>query len=110
MTFVGGRRVLVDYDSRSEEYSDYNKMRWKHDRQFVSFYNSKQWRNTSKRILLQYDYVCAECGGEAVLVDHIIPIRIDWNKRFDEDNCQPLCKECHNKKTILENKVYNNES
>lgn len=102
LTIVGGKRVMVGHGSRQEEYQDYNKMRWKYDRETISFYNSKLWRETSKQVLLQNDYVCCICGGEATETDHIVPVRRDWNKRLDWSNLQPICGNCHKKKTIRE--------
>ncbi|PFK07818.1 HNH endonuclease, partial [Bacillus cereus] len=33
------------------------------------------------------------------VVDHIIPIRVDWSKRLEPMNLQTLCHACHNKNT-----------
>lgn len=107
LVVVGGRRVFVDHDSRKEESRDYNKTRWKYDKEVTRFYNSKVWRQLSKDVLLEHDYVCCDCDGEAVLSDHIIPIRIDWEKRLDRENLQPMCKQCHNRKTLQENYYFN---
>ncbi|MGM9590559.1 MAG: HNH endonuclease signature motif containing protein, partial [Faecousia sp.] len=35
----------------------------------------------------------------ATVVDHIIPHRGDRKLFWDESNWQPLCKDCHNRKT-----------
>ena len=35
----------------------------------------------------------------ATVVDHVIPHRGDRKLFWDEQNWQPLCKECHDKKT-----------
>ena len=35
LTVVGGKRKQVDFDSRSEEYKNYNKTRWNYDKQFA---------------------------------------------------------------------------
>lgn len=78
LTVVGGKRKQVDFDSRSEEYKNYNKTRWNYDKKLTRFYNSSAWRSTSKLVLLRDDYVCQMCGGEATMVDHIIPIKKDW--------------------------------
>lgn len=75
LTVVGGKRKQVDFDSRSEEYKSYNKTRWNYDKKLTRFYNSSAWRSTSKLVLLRDDYVCQMCGGEATMVDHIIPIK-----------------------------------
>lgn len=96
LTISGGRRTTVDYDDRSAEYRDYNRNRWKYDRKIKQFYNSKMWRETSKQVLLQSDYVCAMCGREATMTDHIVSVKKDWN------NLQASCKACNDSKAIRE--------
>ena len=103
LTVVGGKRKQVDFDSRSEEYKSYNKTRWNYDKKLTRFYNSSAWRSTSKLVLLRDDYVCQMCGGEATMVDHIIPIKQDWNRRLDLDNLQASCKACNDAKANREN-------
>lgn len=107
LVVVNGKRQLVDFDSRKEEYQDYNKTRWKHQNDLMRFYNSKAWRQLSKLVLNERYYVCAMCGGDAALADHIIPVRVDWSLRLDKDNIQPLCESCHAVKTREEKKKYN---
>ncbi|MHA2700696.1 HNH endonuclease [Streptococcus agalactiae] len=102
ITMTNGRRTMVDYDSRSEEYQSYNRNRWKYDRKVKQFYNSKAWRETSKVVLLKADYVCAMCGGEATMTDHIISVKKDWSKRLDWNNLQASCKACNDSKAIRE--------
>jgi len=77
LAIVKGKRVLVEYDSRREEYQEYNQDRWKHQNDLMKFYNSKAWRQLSKLVLNEYYYVCRMCGGDATLADHIIPVRVD---------------------------------
>ena len=48
--------------------------------------------------------LCAECLKNGVLtpatvVDHIVPHRGDHALFWDEQNWQPLCKDCHDRKT-----------
>lgn len=107
LALIGGKRVMVNHGSRQAEYQDYNKMRWKYDKEVISFYNSKLWRTTSKQVLLQHNYICSICGGEATETDHIIPVRQDWNKRLEWENLQPICGSCHKKKTVKESKGTN---
>lgn len=106
LTIVNGKRVLVDYDSRQEEYQQYNQDRWKHQKDLMQFYNSKAWRQLSKIVLNEHYYVCAKCGGDATLSDHIIPVRIAWELRLDKANLQPLCEACHAVKTKEDKKKY----
>ena len=65
-------------------------------------YNA-EWRRARKAFLQKHP-LCAECGkaGElipATVVDHIIPHRGDQKLFWDENNWQPLCKDCHDRKT-----------
>lgn len=75
----------------------YNKKR---DSKYGHFYNSKDWRTLARKRIQQDRYRCVKCGQIATEVDHIIPIQTPdgWNKRFDIDNLQSLCRGCHNAK------------
>lgn len=107
LTVVNGKRVLVEHDSRTEDNREYNQERWKYQNDLMKFYNSKPWRQLSKQILNEYYYVCRECGGDATLTDHIIPVKVDWSLRLSRDNLQPLCDSCHSIKTKKEKEMYN---
>ncbi|WP_290155563.1 HNH endonuclease [uncultured Dubosiella sp.] len=76
-----------------------------------AFYNSKEWKALSARVMAAAGYRCASCGkplgskredGSVVVleVDHIEPIQSTsgWEKRFDEKNLRCLCTYCHNRK------------
>lgn len=102
LTILGGRRTSVDYDQRNDEYTEYNRTRWKYDKDVKRFYNSSIWKRTSKQVLLESDYVCAMCGDEATMTDHIISVKQDWSKRLDRNNLQASCKKCNDKKAIKE--------
>lgn len=70
-------------------------------------YNS-QWRK-ARNIYLKEHPLCAYCMKEgkftkATVVDHIIPHRGDDKLFWDESNWQPLCKSCHDKKTMTEDR------
>ena len=46
--------------------------------------------------------LCVQCRSNDIIkigdvVDHIIPIRMDWSKRLEPTNLQTLCHACHNK-------------
>lgn len=102
LTILGGRRTSVDYDQRNDEYTEYNRTRWKYDKDVKRFYNSSIWKRTSKQVLLESDYVCAMCGDEATMTDHIISVKQDWSRRLDRSNLQASCKRCNDKKAIQE--------
>lgn len=102
LTILEGRRTSVDYDQRDEEYTEYNRTRWKYDKDVKRFYNSSIWKRTSQQVLLESDYVCAMCGKEATMTDHIISVKQDWFRRLDRNNLQASCKKCNDKKAIKE--------
>ena len=62
-----------------------------------------KWRRARKRFLQRHP-LCANCLSQGVLtpatvVDHIVPHRGDHRLFWDEQNWQPLCKACHDRKT-----------
>ena len=62
-----------------------------------------RWRRERKDFL-ERNPLCAECrrAGKltpATVVDHIVPHRGDQRLFWDKTNWQPLCKDCHDKKT-----------
>lgn len=100
LTMQNGRRALSDYGSRSDEYREYNRLRWKYGREVKAFYNSKVWKETSRIVLLENDYICEYCGAEATMTDHVIPIKRDWNRRLDRRNLKASCKRCNDARAI----------
>ena len=102
LTMKNGRRSLSDYGSRADEYREYNRLRWKHDREVKAFYNSKVWKETSRLVLLENEYICEYCGAEATMTDHVIPLKRDWNRRLDRKNLKASCKRCNDAKAIRE--------
>ena len=83
--------------SRKEANRRYNKGR---DPRYGAFYNSKEWRVLARSRIQADGYKCVQCGAWATEVDHIIPIQTadGWDRRYDWDNLQSLCVDCHNKK------------
>ncbi|MCH4891193.1 HNH endonuclease [Acidaminobacter sp. JC074] len=68
----------------------------------VNFYHSKEWQKVRQAALLRDYHLCQECLKHNVIksaeiVHHIIEIKDDWSKRLQIDNCQSVCKSCHNK-------------
>lgn len=61
-----------------------------------------------RKSYLRLHPVCAVCGRLANEVDHVIPFKGDKTKIFDLDNLQPLCHECHSRKTAKENGGFGN--
>lgn len=70
-------------------------------------YDSK-WR-TARNRFLKANPLCIRCKEEgrlvkATVVDHVKPHRGDKKLFWDESNWQALCKRCHDKKTMTEDR------
>ena len=70
-------------------------------------YDSR-WRKARVRFLKAHP-VCVKCLEQgrltqATVVDHIIPHRGDQQLFWNESNWQPLCKSCHDTKTMTEDR------
>ena len=75
-----------------------------HDRETASERGYGEKWQRARRIFLASHPLCVRCLKEkkitkATVVDHIIPHRGDQRLFWDETNWQPLCKDCHDKKT-----------
>jgi 5-methylcytosine-specific restriction protein A len=65
------------------------------------FYNSGPWRRCA-RLKLQRNPACEVCWKAGLYtrashVHHIVPLTQDWDRAFDLDNMQALCKSCHSR-------------
>lgn len=74
-------------------------------------YNSR-WRKVRALYLAEHP-LCVECEKQgaltaATVVDHIIPHKGDSGLFWDKDNWQALCKQCHDRKTVLEDGGFGN--
>lgn len=100
-------------EHKGETNRQYNKFRETYDKEYVSFYHSKEWKAKRKQALRQDEYLCQRCLKEfgiitiATLVDHIVPSKVDWELRLDINNLQSLCDECHAIKTAEDRFRYN---
>ena len=70
-------------------------------------YNSR-WQKAS-RAYLQVHPLCVSCMKlgkytRATVVDHIVPHRGDSKLFWDRTNWQSLCKSCHDRKTMTEDR------
>ena len=94
---------------------------YKRDRKLKAFYNSREWRTLSRKVYIKQNGMCQECLKNKKIttgtydkhgrfkrnvVDHIIPIKVDWSRRLDESNLQVLCIPCHNRKTLEDERKY----
>ena len=74
---------------------------------------SYKWRIVAKRFLQKHPY-CIECYRQgrirpATDVDHIKPHKGNHFLMWNEENLQPLCHECHSRKTAREDGGFGNE-
>ena len=66
------------------------------------------WRKASKQFLRAHP-LCEECQKQgkfvmATVVDHIVPHRGDEKLFWDRSNWRALCKRCHDRKTMTEDR------
>jgi 5-methylcytosine-specific restriction protein A len=67
-----------------------------------------EWQKARKFFLKRHPW-CIRCKAKgrlvpATVVDHIKPHRGDAELFWDETNWQPLCKSCHDHKTMTEDR------
>lgn len=91
------------------DYKLYNK--FKRDQRANKFYHSRAWKNLSRQLRRKAIWTCAVCGrtkegASFLVVDHIVPLKVDPKDKLNPNNLWVLCKECHFWKTRLEQKVY----
>ncbi|MEK4024470.1 HNH endonuclease [Sporosarcina sp. FSL W7-1283] len=94
-------------DSQTQQTRDYD--RYGRDSKTKAFYNSTAWRKLRAMIKIRDNGLCQMCLVDkriviGTIVDHIIPIKVDWQLRLTENNLQLLCHSCHNKKTAEDEK------
>lgn len=68
----------------------------------------RRWQKARKAFLKRHPW-CVRCKARgrlvpATVVDHIKPHRGDARLFWDEANWQPLCKRCHDHKTMTEDR------
>lgn len=92
-----------------DKYCDEHKALDKHTEERPSAnkrgYNTR-WQK-ARAVYLSHHPLCAECEKHgrltpATVVDHIVPHKGDSKLFWDKDNWQPLCKQCHDRKTATE--------
>ncbi len=91
------RREVIKH--KNEVY-DHNHRNREHDK----FYHSKEWKIVREQVMKDHGGLCVQCDmfdivNDANVVDHIIPIEVDYEKRLDITNLQPLCHQHHAGKT-----------
>lgn len=92
-------------DCKKEGYKEYNSFkRYKgQEKVYSDFYNDKFWTRLSDKVRKKYNYLCVSCLMEedidiveCDLAHHIIEVKEDFDRRYEEDNLIALCHRCHN--------------
>ena len=105
-------KVLIDYDKKycvnheKVQASNQRLDRKRNEGKYFQFYQSRTWRKASYLYRLNHP-VCEDCLQEGVIkkadvVDHIVEIKDQWDRRLDETNFRSLCHAHHNSKTASE--------
>ena len=73
------------------------------------FYSSGAWQKLRALIKIRDNGLCQSCLADkrivvGTIVDHIVPIKVEWTLRLTESNLQLLCHSCHELKTAEERK------
>ncbi len=74
------------------------------------FYNTNKWKKFRAAYWRDPEHswcvACAEAGKQTLAreIDHIIPAAKYKGSFYDSANLQPLCKSCHSRKTLKENR------
>lgn len=99
----------------------HKKQKWKENRSDNAIYNNTRWVKFRAMWLRRHPLcgdresvrspehsICTESGRAvaATVVDHIKPHRGDLSLVYDEANLQSLCKDCHDRKTGQEMRVF----
>jgi len=95
-------------DVKKKRDKDYNK--YDRDERSRKFYSSIGWQKL-REMKKNDNPLCEKCKEEgrtkqADVVDHIIPIRVDWSKRLKYGNLQSLCRKHHREKTEKDKQKY----
>ena len=93
---------------------EYDRKRYKEDKEIRKTYSNKTWKNIRKNVLIRDDYLCQYCLANshvvrAEVVDHYIPVRDAYENRYDENNLVASCIKCNTKKSYDEDKLRNNQ-
>ncbi|MGG6437388.1 HNH endonuclease signature motif containing protein [Saccharococcus caldoxylosilyticus] len=109
-TYCNEHKHLAEQRQRTRR-NDREYDKYKRNQQARAFYHSREWERLRQAALARDHYLCQHCLQHnritrATIVDHIVPISVDWSKRLSLDNTQSLCHPCHNRKTAEDRRRY----
>lgn len=106
---------LIDFrnkycDEHKHLNNEYDKQRYKYDKEVRQTYNSQRWRTIRKQCLIRDNGLCMYClhNGlytQATLVDHFIPVRDSHEDRYNMNNLVSACVKCNTRKAVDEDKL-----
>lgn len=67
----------------------------KRDPKHKKFYESDEWKLLRDRVLQYFKYKCNRCGKIATEVHHKQTLKEAWHLRFQWNNLEALCHDCH---------------
>lgn len=75
------------------------------------FYHTKEWSGIRQFILERDHYLCQYCRHygrvtQGKIVDHIVPIEYDVERKKDINNLMVICSKCHRAKSAWEREYY----
>lgn len=100
------KHKLIHAEKAKNKHSDSYQYRKEKYGKYHEFYKTTRWRKMSRLHKIK-NPLCEMCLKEDLIVevdvaDHIIEIRDDWSKRYDDSNLMSLCHSCHNSKSKRE--------
>jgi len=80
----------------------------------TAFKKTARWQRLRWNVLVRDQFTCQwpGCGvtlsdTSLLVADHIVPVRVEPTRKWDEDNLQCLCKPCHDgPKQAMELAIY----
>lgn len=105
-----GQTYCEKHSKKEKAKRDKNYNRFERDPKLRKFYSSRQWQKL-RSVKISREPLCEHCKEngitkQAEVVDHIIPVKVAWNKRLRYSNLQSLCNKCHSIKTEKDKEKY----
>ncbi|MGE7828978.1 HNH endonuclease [Paenibacillus sp. NPDC093718] len=102
-----------DKHSIKQDIADRNRLydQYVRDPRSTQFYRSTQWKKLREVAFRRDNGLCQDCLDEkrftkGDVVDHQVPIKVDWSLRLTLSNLRTLCHRHHNTKTADDKQKY----
>jgi 5-methylcytosine-specific restriction protein A len=75
----------------------------------MNVYDDRRWRRV-RLLHLKDEPLCRHCASKGLvvaadMVDHIVPLTVNPDGKYDDSNLQSLCNACHGRKTMKERRA-----